>query len=179
MSKLPSMLNKNLEPLFSMPINGKYIIAIYQGKLSKYDILIKYRQLVNGKWSRIRTPKHIHWTIDVLIKLYQDEQTTKDFLSKLIEMWQNTKPIKSKIEFENISLEKLYEQHELDIQKYKSLSTKGEYSVGFLILLAKLLMIQEKTNREDAYMFGQILEKLKNGNKELFSLISTATHNGK
>ena len=40
-------------------------------------------------------------------------------------------------------------------------------------------MVQEKTNRNNAYMFGQILEKLKNGNKELFSLISTSTHNGR
>ena len=58
-------------------------------------------------------------------------------------------------------------------------NSKGEYTVGFLILMARLLMIQEKTNLESAYMFGKILDRLKNGNKELFSLISVATHNGR
>lgn len=173
------MKSKNKEPLFSMHVNGKYIIAIYQGSLSKYDILIKYRQLENGKWSRVRTPKHIHWTVDMLIKLYQDEATTLKFLSKLQNMWNESKPITTQEEFNNIDIEKLYKEFENDINSFKTLNSKGEYSVGFLILLAKLLMVQEKTNRSDAYMFGNILEKLKSGNKELFSLISTATHNGR
>lgn len=176
---LTHMKSKNKEPLFSMHVNGRYIIAIYQGSLSKYDILIKYRQLENGKWSRVRTPKHIHWTVDMLIKLYQDEATTLKFLSKLQSMWNESKPITTQEEFDNIDIEKLYKEFELDINSFKTLNSKGEYSVGFLILLAKLLMVQEKTNRSDAYMFGNILEKLKSGNKELFSLISTATHNGR
>lgn len=176
---LTHMKSKNKEPLFSMHVNGRYIIAIYQGSLSKYDILIKYRQLENGKWSRVRTPKHIHWTVDMLIKLYQDEATTLKFLSKLQSMWDESKPITTQEEFDNIDIEKLYKEFELDINSFKTLNSKGEYSVGFLILLAKLLMVQEKTNRSDAYMFGNILEKLKSGNKELFSLISTATHNGR
>lgn len=173
------MRSKKKEPLFSMPVNGKYIIAIYQGNLSKYDILIKYRQLENGKWSRVRTPKHIHWTVDMLIKLYQDEATTLKFISKLQSMWNESKPITTEEEFNNIDIEKLYKEFENDINNFKKLNLKGEYSVGFLILLAKLLMVQEKTNRNDAYMFGNILEKLKSGNKELFTLISTATHNGR
>jgi len=173
------MKSKSKEPLFSMQVNSKYIIAIYQGTLSKYDILIKYRQFENGQWSRIRTPKHIHWTVDMLIKLYQDEATTLKFLSKLQDMWNESKPITTQEEFDNIDIEKLYKEFEGDINGFKTLNSKGEYSVGFLILLAKLLMVQEKTNRSDAYMFGNILEKLKSGNKELFSLISTATHNGR
>lgn len=173
------MKSRSKEPLFSMQVNGKYIIAIYQGTLSKYDILIKYRQFENGQWSRIRTPKHIHWTVDMLIKLYQDEATTLKFLSKLQDMWNESKPITTQEEFDNIDIGKLYKEFEGDINSFKTLNSKGEYSVGFLILLAKLLMVQEKTNRSDAYMFGNILEKLKSGNKELFSLISTATHNGR
>ncbi len=173
------MTNKGIEPLYSMKVNGKYIIAIYQGQISEFDILIKYRQFENGKWSRIRTPKHIHWTVDMLIKLYQDEKTTQGFLDRLINIWNETKGIKTKTEFNNINIESLYEDHKNDIEKFKILNSKGEYTVGFLILLARLLMIQEKTNLESAYMFGRILDKLKNGNKELFSLISTATHNGR
>ena len=173
------MKSKGKEPIFSMPVNGKYIIAIYQGSLSQFDILIKYRQLIENKWSRIRTPKHIHWTVDILIKLYQDEINTKKFIDILISMWNDSKPIQTKEEFYSLNLEKLYEENKSTIENFKQLGLKGEYSIGFLILLAKLLMVQEKTNRNNAYMFGQILEKLKNGNKELFSLISTSTHNGR
>ena len=35
--------DRYLRPLFAERVNGKYIIAAYQGSLSKYDILIKYR----------------------------------------------------------------------------------------------------------------------------------------
>jgi hypothetical protein len=46
----------------------------------------------------------------------------------------------------------------------------------FLILLAKLLMIQEKTNLETAYMFRKLLEALKAGD-DIFKIVSIATHN--
>ena len=60
-------------------------------------------------------------------------------------------------------------------KQYKELSGKGEYSVKFLLLVAKLLMVQEKSNREDAYMFGKVLKSLKDG-KDIFGIISAATH---
>jgi hypothetical protein len=37
-------------------------------------------------------------------------------------------------------------------------------------------MVQEKTNRADAYMFGKVLGQLKDGG-DIFSVISAATHN--
>ena len=66
---------------------------------------------------------------------------------------------------------------ELESKNYAKLAGKGEYSIKFLILLTKLLMLQEKTNREDAYMFKNVLDKLKE-HSEIFSLVSTATFNG-
>ncbi|MCS7245971.1 MAG: hypothetical protein RMJ38_07600 [candidate division WOR-3 bacterium] len=37
-------------------IDDDYIVGIYEGRISNYDILIKYRQKERGRWSRIRTP---------------------------------------------------------------------------------------------------------------------------
>ena len=51
----------------------------------------------------------------------------------------------------------------------------GIYSIEFLFRLAFLLMIQEKTNREDAYMFKNLLKALLE-QKDLFKIISIATH---
>ena len=63
-----SMNGKRLPLLAQFPVNAHFIIGIYQGTLSKYDMIIRYRQLINGEWTRVRTPKHIHWAVDILIK---------------------------------------------------------------------------------------------------------------
>ena len=62
-----SMKHRGKVPLCQIPINGSYILGIYKGSLSDFDILLRYRQKEGGKWSRIRTPKHIHWAVDMLI----------------------------------------------------------------------------------------------------------------
>ena len=172
----PSMELKGKQLLAALPINGSYMIGIYQGSLSPYDILIKYRQFENGKWSRIRTPKHIHWAVDIMIKHYCDPKSTDNLLDFMIKLWDKTCPIKNEKERNNLlNANLLLQDVNNEASKYPKLAKQGEYSVKFLILLAKLLMIQEKTNREDAYMFRQLLEQLKE-HKDIFQIISTATH---
>lgn len=46
--------------IMQFPVNDHFQIGIFQGTISDYDILIKYKQLINGKWTQPRTPKHIH-----------------------------------------------------------------------------------------------------------------------
>jgi len=165
-------------PLNVFPINDTYILGVYQGSLSEHDILIKYRQrLPNGNLSRLRTPKHIHWAVDMLIKLHEDRNRTQEFIDFLLDMWNHTNPIRGDDERDE-TFAGLLEDVSNESNKYASLSEHGEYSVKFLLLLARLLMIQEKSNREDAYMFGNLLEKLKSG-EDIFSIISAASYNGK
>lgn len=162
-------------PLFVTKVNDKFILAVYQGSLSKYDILIKYRQKDKDKWSRIRTPKHIHWAVDILIKLYADRDKTVQFLNFLVGIWDKTKPMKDDSERKKLlSIEYLVETNREGIKKYEDLGKKGEYSVKFLILLAKLLMLQEKTNLETAYMFKKLLNSLKSG-EDIFEIVSIAS----
>ena len=172
----PSMEIKGHELLAEFPVNGSYIIGIYQGSISDFDILIKYRQLEDGVWSRIRTPKHIHWAVDILIKHYSDIKTTDHLLDFLLELWDRTSPIKTEAERAHLlRTESLLEEVNTEAAKYAALANHGEYSVKFLILLAKLLMIQEKTNRNDAYMFKTLLEQLREHN-DIFRIVSTATY---
>lgn len=163
-------------PLTVFTPSESYIVAVYQGSISPYDILIKYRQRTNdNRWSHIRTPKHIHWAADMLTKIYADRELTQQFLDFLIGVWSETASIKTEeARAEALDIDLLLNTHRREIEKYKGLNEYGEYSVEFLILLAKLLMIQEKTNREDAYMFGRLLQKLRKG-EDIFSIISTAT----
>ena len=178
---LPNMIYKKngqeYYPLKTFSVNGQYILAIYQGSLSEYDLLIKYRQKENNKWSRIRTPKHIHWAVDVLIKMSLEESKTKEFLNFLINYWNNNvSPLTSEEERNNLLSDDLLEQVNSEATKYPELVEKGEYSVKFLLLIAKLLMFQEKTNLDIAYMFKNLLEALQDG-KDIFKIVSIATHN--
>lgn len=175
---LPSMRTKNADPLIVVPVNNSYILAVYQGGISEYDLLLKYRQIQpDGSWTRIRTPKHIHWAVDILIKMHENENETKRFLDFLLDYWRvDVKPLRSDADRDALlNVEVLLREVEQEAVNYPELSNKGEYSVKFLILIAKLLMVQEKTNREDAYMFGQVLESLKES-KDIFKIVSTATH---
>ncbi len=169
---------KRKKPLKVFTINNKYILGVYQGDLSKYDLLIKYRQKEpNNKWSRIRTPKHIHWAVDILIKMSLEKEKTQEFIKFLIDYWnKNVSPIRSKKEREKLLNEDLLKEVDEEAKKYPELSNKGEYSVKFLLLIAKLLMYQEKTNLETAYMFKNLLEALKEG-ENIFKIVSIATHN--
>lgn len=170
---------RRITPLAIFPVNGHFVIGVYQGSISDYDILIRYRQKNVNEWSKIRTPKHIHWAVDIIIKMYSNPETTKSFLDFLLGIWEETKGIKTENERQEIlKIENLLELNREDISRYDDLGGKGEYSIKFLVLLARLLMIQEKTNLETAYMFKNLLEKLKE-NKDIFSVISAATHNGR
>lgn len=170
-----SMSCKGHELLCEIPVNGSYILGIYKGTLSEFDILLKYRQKEDGKWSRIRTPKHIHWAVDMLIKHYSEPHETDLLLNSLLEQWTHITPLESKEAQEHLlSPEKLLTDVNDEAKKYNKLAGKGEYSVKFLILIAKLLMVQEKTNRHDAYMFKKLLEKLKE-HRNIFEIVSTAT----
>lgn len=172
-----SINKKTVKPVEVFPVNGNFILGIYKGTLSRHDILIKYRQRNRSNWSRIRTPKHIHWAVDILIKMNIEKKKTKEFLDFLINIWKNIKPIKNaKEKNECLRIENLLKESKSEIKKYKKLSKHGEYSINFLVLLAKLLMIQEKTNLETAYMFKNLLDALKSG-KDIFKIVSTATHN--
>lgn len=173
------MTSRGCEPLKIYYINDSYILGVYRGKLSEYDLLLKYRQrdsTTKSGWSRIRTPKHIHWAVDILIKLSQEKEQTNSLLTFLLEYWNNfAKPLKSNSDLEQILTDNFLLEIENECGIYDKLAKKGEYSIKFLILIAKLLMIQEKTNLENAYMFKDLLVSLKEG-KDIFKIVSIATH---
>ncbi|MEE1290600.1 MAG: hypothetical protein UHW86_06165 [Spirochaetota bacterium] len=161
--------------LIQFPVNHHFIIGIYQGSLSCYDMIIRYRQLINNKWTRVRTPKHIHWAVDVLIKQNENSEATKRFVEFLLDYWSKVEPLTSEMDRNNLlNIETLKAEVNEEAKKYEMLAEKGEYSVKFLILLAKLLMYQEKTNYPEAYMFKRLLEQLRDC-PDIFSVISTAT----
>lgn len=152
----------------------EYIIYVFQGSLSQYDILIKYRK--DG--TRIRTPKHIHWVVDILMKMQGNETLTKQYLVAIQHCWNTCSPLPDN-SYE--TLKTLVEDGEqaIDIEQYSLLNSFGEYDVEFLYVLMELLAVQEKTNRADAYMFGSIIEELLETDRDIFKIISTAGFGGR
>ena len=152
----------------------EYIIYVFQGSLSQYDILIKYRK--DG--TRIRTPKHIHWVVDILMKMQGNEMLTKQYLMAIQHCWNTCGPLPDN---SCETLKTLIEDGEqaIDIEQYFPLNSFGEYDVEFLYVLMELLAVQEKTNRADAYMFGSIIEELLETDRDIFKIISTAGFGGR
>jgi hypothetical protein len=174
------MISKGNHPLAVFPVNGKYVLAVYKGTLSEFDLLLKYRQKDETKrtgWSNIRTPKHIHWAVDVLLKMHSNENETKEFLDFLIMAWnEQITPLRTEEERTNLlNVDTLLNEVNQEAINYEALADKGEYSIKFLILIARLLMIQEKTNMETAFMFKNLLDALRAG-KDIFKIVSIATH---
>jgi hypothetical protein len=178
--KLPHMRVKGVAPLTVIEINDTYILGVYQGTLSEYDLLLRYRQKDSSSksgWSRIRTPKHIHWAIDAILKMNHNAEETKKFLNFLIYQWDNhLRPLKSDNERNTLlNVESLKNEANLEAAKYPGLANKGEYSIKFLYLMAKLLMVQEKTNLSTAYMFRNLLNTLEEY-KDIYKIVYVATH---
>ena len=57
-------LHGNRETAIVEVLFSNYTLFVFKGELSQNDILIKY---ASGK-GRLRTPKHIHWAVDILLK---------------------------------------------------------------------------------------------------------------
>ncbi|MBX2931031.1 MAG: hypothetical protein KF781_03665 [Chitinophagaceae bacterium] len=172
---------KGIESMTVIEVNDTYILGVYQGSLSKYDLLLRYRQKDTSSksgWSRIRTPKHIHWAVDAIIKMHHNNKETKKFLSFLIDLWnKHIFPLKTEKERDLLlDVDKLKNEANTEAKKYPKLADKGEYSIKFLYLIAKLLMVQEKINLSTAYMFKNLLESLKS-HKDIYKIVSIATHN--
>ena len=153
------------------------IIGVFQGgrgENPELDIIVKYKDKY-VKRKTCRTPQHIHWAIDLLIKKDHDKELTKKFVSYLLNMWQKIIPFKNKEEQQKCELN--YTNPE-NLKEFEELNRYGEYSIEFIGHILELIMIQEKTGSAKAHMFKGVLEAIYN-DKDIFSIVSKATYSGK
>lgn len=167
-------INRDTDKAIIEFVFTEYIIYVFQGKLSEFDIVIKYRK--DG--TRIRTPKHIHWVVDILMKMQGSEELTKRYLLAIQNCWNTCQPLANN---DYDTLKALIQNGEatIRIEQFVTLNQYGEYDVEFLYVLMELLAVQEKTNRADAYMFGNIIEELLEADRDIFKIISTAGFGGR
>ena len=163
-------------------IHDKYIVGVFSGSLSDYDMLIKYWRYDDGnrRWPQPRQPKHIHWAVDVLLKNEHDHELIFKFMEQLLKMWDTPNiitPLCSNADRMNLlNPDNLLKKVYVDAELYQNYQICGEYPIEFLILIARILMVQEKTNYPGAYMFRKLLASIKSA-KDIYTVVSHATFN--
>ena len=151
------------------------IIGVFEGNRGAnpdHDILIKYQE--EGK--RVRTPKHIHWVIDILIKKEHDKELTLKFLRYLRDMYDRVKGFESK---EDRTKCELTETTHEKLEEFEELNNYGEFSVEFIGHLIELMIKMEKNMppEKPARVFKELIDSMLKED-EIFVIASKATQNG-
>ncbi len=153
------------------------VIGIFQGSKGnkpELDIVVKFQDKYTVG-ERIRTPKHIHWVIDLLLKKEHNEKLTLEFIEYLYNMYDQIAPFRTKEEQQRCEIHFTGSDK---LKRFEELNRYGQYSVEFIGHIIELLSIEEKTGMEGAFMFKEVLKALKD-KKDIFSIVSSATHNGR
>lgn len=143
-----------------------------RGHNPNLDIIIKYQE----KGKRVRTPKHIHWVIDILIKKEHDRELSLKFIKYLGDMYERVDGFKSK---EDRAMCELKETTHEKLKEFEELNKYGEYSVEFIGHLIELMIKMEKNTPPEnpARVFKELIEAILN-EEEIFVIVSKATQIG-
>lgn len=142
-------------------------VYVSQGKKSEFDFVVRYLQ--PGK--RLRTPKHIHIMIDLYVKRLMKEQLTNELLDYIID------EIISKVSPSHTMPPSLVMFSVNEMTRFQPLSSYGEYSIEFILVVVELLMLQEKTNYPNGTLNLSGFQKFRNGH-DIFSVVNAATFRG-
>ncbi len=156
-------------------LNDGTTIGVFEGSRGHnpdHDILIKYQE--NGK--RLRTPKHIHWVIDLLIKKEHNRDLTLKFMKYLRDMYERVEAFKSKEDRANFIIRETTPEK---LKPFEELNKYGEYKVHFIGHLIELMIKMEKNTAPEkpARVFRELMDALIQ-EKEIFVIVSRATQIG-
>ena len=151
------------------------LIGVFEGNrgaIPEHDILIRYKEL--GK--RMRTPKHIHWVIDLLIKKEHDGPLTLRFMKFLREMYDRVDAFSSAADRLACVISGT---DSAMLEPFIALNQYGEYKIEFIATLIELMIRMEKNTPpgKPAYVFKELMDALIE-EKEIFVIVSKATQTG-
>lgn len=143
-------------------------VKIYceRGGKSQRDFLVRYQQ--PGR--RLRTIKHVHWVVDLLIKRAVKRDLTNRLVEHLLHAARRVRPAKS--------FPPKVRSCRQRATRFSALNGSGDYSVEFLLAVVKLLMVQERTNYPYPKMNTDLLEALRKG-EDSFRVLGLATLGGR
>ena len=151
-------------------------IGVFEGNRGAnpdHDILIKYQE--QGK--RLRTPKHIHWVIDLLIKKEHNRELTLKFMKYLRDMYDKVEAFKSKEDRANFIFRETTKDK---LKPFEELNKYGEYKIDFIGHLIELMIKMEKNTpiNKPARVFRELMDAMI-AEKEIFVIVSKATQIGR
>ncbi|NQU98437.1 hypothetical protein HQ533_03135 [Candidatus Woesearchaeota archaeon] len=149
------------------------IMGVFQGSRGEnpdLDIIIKYQE----PNKRVRTPKHIHWVIDILIKKEHNRELSLDFVRYLRDMWEKVEPFRTKEEQQKCQLKQTTPKK---LREFDELNKYGEYTIEFIGHLIELMMRMEKTGLARAFVFKNLMDSILN-EEDIFVIVGKATQNG-
>ena len=158
---------------------GDTIIAVFQGNRGAHpdrDIIVKYRQRGEG---RMRTPRHLHWAVDLLLKKQGRKALTSEFVSFLLALYDQTQPFVSLADRNNRLANQVGVAVNAEaLERFRPLNEFGECSVEFTGYIIELLGLCEKTGAPNAFMFRRVLSAIRE-DWDIFSVVSIAGHRGR
>lgn len=155
-------------------IPNDYKIGLFQGNRGHnpaLDYIVKFKQ---GR-SRLRTPSHIHWATDLLIKYSHDMTLTSQYTTFLLRVYDAVQPFTTLEQRNAYDLVYTRQEH---IAPFIPLNSYGFFSIQFLTATIELFSICEKQT-PGAFMFRQAIAKFvrfQEGNTDFYGLISHANH---
>jgi hypothetical protein len=173
---MPRKGNRTITSILDIDFKNGLWLYVFPGRLSQNDIWVKFKDF-NIPRSTIRTPRHIHWAVDILIKKFGNRQLTDAFLNDMLTRWNQITPLPNR-RLQTILNNLAYSRSNQFIAKYQKLNSFGFFDMGFLTHLMELLMLQEKTNNPQAYMFRNVVNELLSF-IDLYKILSTASFGGR
>ena len=167
------------EPFRTFELRDKRnaVVWVFQGSKGDnkhLDIRVKYWDNLCGT-KRGRTPKHIDWVIDILLKKEHNKALTLEFVKYLLDTYDKIEPFKSKEEQQKCEL--LYTKSN-ELERFGPLNDYGQFSVEFLGRVMELLSREEKTGSSKAHMFRDVIKALYETD-DIFAITNTASFRGR
>ena len=158
-----------------IPLSDGTVIGIFEGDrgfIKDHDIIIKYKE----KGKQVRTPKHIHWVIDLLVKKQNNPELTLEFMKYLRDMYERVEGFKSKEDRAKFILKETSKEN---LRPFEELDKYGEYKVEFIGHLIELMIKMEKNTppEKPARVFKELMDAMIQ-EKEIFVIVSKATQIG-
>jgi hypothetical protein len=172
---IPRGSDKAITSILDIDFKNGLWLYVFPGRLSQNDLWVKFRN-ENIPRSTIRTPKHIHWAVDILIKKFGKQNLTDAFLNDMLTRWGQITPLPDR-KMQTVMNNLTCSRNNQFLIQYQQLNHYGFFDIEFLTHLMELLMLQEKTNNPQAYMFKNVVGDLLSSN-DLYKILSTAGYRG-
>lgn len=156
------------------PMPDGTLIGIFQGNRGDkphLDFVVRF--LPAGRRKKIRTPRNIHWVVDILLIGKDKPQEALKLTRALLKCYKDSTAFRSRAERNSFQPRRARRL----ASRFKHLDSEGVVPVAFVTHIVELFSICEKASPRDNKMFQDVLLKLEayfQGSKDYYQVLSGA-----